>query len=318
MDWQKKEDKPFMNNPIAFLVFNRPECTERTFSAIRAIRPPRLFIIADGPRENHPGDVEKCKTVRALIDQGVDWPCIVERNYAPQNLGCAQRVASGLTWAFERAEQLVVIEDDCLPDLSFFEFCDELLDRYATDTRVGQICGCSRYVSQIHRDTSYIFSRYGPIWGWASWRRAWSYYDISMKTWPRFRSMKGLDGVTQSIAEATFRTQLYDDLYSRSPNTWDFQWGYAKLSQGLLSVIPCRNLITNIGNGSDATHPVGISSETLSSHSISTPLIHPEFMIPDHEFDQMFSKQLTPSWAGRIRSELGRIRLTLNKQRGIE
>ena len=306
-----------MKNPIAFLVFNRPECTARTFAAIREARPPRLLIIADGPRETHPHDVEKCMAVRALIDQGVDWPCIVERNYAPGNLGCAKRVAGGLTWAFERAEQLVVVEDDCLPDNSFFEFCDELLFRYSADTRVGQICGCSRYVSNVDRNTSYIFSRYGPIWGWASWRRAWSTYDLAMATWPRFRAMKGLDGVTQSPAEAKFRTSLYDELYTRDSScTWDFQWGYAKLSQGLLSIIPTQNLITNIGDGADATHPVGRSSFHLTSHSMNRPLIHPEFVLPDQEFDRMFSSKLTPHWAGSIRSAWGRIRLTLNKQKG--
>ena len=306
-----------MKSPIAFLVFNRPECTARTFAAIREARPPRLLVIADGPRKTCPEDVEKCRAVRALIDEGVDWPCMVERNYAFQNLGCANRVASGLSWAFERAEQLVVIEDDCLPDSSFFEYCDELLSRYSLDTRVGQICGCSRYVSEIHRDTSYIFSRYGPIWGWASWRRAWKTYDLSMKTWPRFRAMKGLAGVTQSSAEAKFRTALYDALHSNPHvSAWDFQWGYAKLSQGLLSIIPCRNLVANIGDGADATHPVGRSALKLIAQSVDRPLIHPEFVLPDPEFDRMFSSMCTPSGISRMRSALGKIRAKIRKRRG--
>ena len=306
-----------MKSPIAFLVFNRPECTARTFAAIREARPPRLLVVADGPRETRPEDVEKCRAVRALIDEGVDWPCTVERNYAIQNLGCAHRVASGLTWAFERSEQLVVVEDDCLPDPSFFEFCDELLDRYAADTRVGQICGCSRYVSKVERDTSYIFSRYGPIWGWASWRRAWKTYDLSMKTWPRFRSMKGLDGVTQSAAEAKFRTALYDGLHSNPQvSTWDFQWGYAKLSQGLLSIIPCRNLVTNIGGGADATHAVGRSDLKLDAQSMPRPLIHPDFILPDAKFDRMYSSMCTPRSASFIRRAWGKARGAWNKPWG--
>ena len=143
-----------MITPVAFVVFNRPACTARTLAAIRQAQPPRLLVIADGPRPAHPDDVKLCADVRNIVDEGVDWPCEVERNYAVGNLGCALRVSSGLTWAFSRAERLVVIEDDCLPDPSFFWFCDELLGRYADDTRIGQICGCPRYFSTIDRSTT--------------------------------------------------------------------------------------------------------------------------------------------------------------------
>jgi hypothetical protein len=290
-----------MTTPVAFLVFNRPDCTARTLAAIREARPPRLLVVADGPRKHRPEDREKCALVRKLIADGVDWPCEVECEYAEQNLGCATRVASGLAWAFSRAERLVVIEDDCLPDPSFFWFCDELLEKYADDTRVGQICGGPRYFDEIARSTSYVFSRYGPIWGWASWRRAWESYDLHLSSWPRLRASGGLKAVIHDAAEYNLRAALYDRLYSRPPGTWDYQWGYAKLSQGMLSIIPCRNLIENIGFGLEGTHTTDDAVAGLRRLKLDPPLVHPAFVLPDAEFDRSYAarfkrESLTPLW----------------------
>jgi hypothetical protein len=282
-----------LNTPVAFVVFNRPECTARTLAAIREARPPKLLVIADGPRSGHPADADRCAEVRALIDRQIDWPCEVERDFAGQNMGCARRVAGGLTWAFSRCERLVVIEDDCLPDPSFFPFCDELLERYAEDSRVGQICGCPRYFSAVQRDSSYIFSRYGAIWGWASWRRAWASYSLSLETWPRFASSGGLEAVVQSRAEYELRSSLYQRLHDEPPDTWDFQWGYAKLSQGMLSVVPCRNLVENIGFSGGGTHVAAGSRFPLDRLQVHFPLRHPEFVLPDLRFDRAYSRAFT-------------------------
>jgi hypothetical protein len=284
-----------VNTPVAYIVFNRPDCTALTLAAIREARPPRLFVIADGPRSDHSDDATKCAEVRRLIDEGIDWPCEVERNYAANNLGCAVRVAGGLTWAFSNSERLIVVEDDCLPDQSFFWLCDELLERYADDTRVGQVCASPRYFSTIERPASYIFSRYGGIWGWASWRRAWANYSLRVESWPRFRASGGLDAVVQSRAEYKVRAALYQRLYEDPPDTWDYQWGYAKLSQGMLSAVPCRNLIENIGFSGGGTHISPGSHFSLSRLRLDRPLRHPDFVLPDTLFDQAYSRVFTTS-----------------------
>jgi len=290
-----------VNTPVAFIAFNRPDCTARTLAAIRMARPPRLFVIADGPRDGNSEDASSCAAVRRLIEAVIDWPCEVGRNYSDRNLGCAARVASGLTWAFSHSERLVVIEDDCLPDQSFFWFCDELLESYAGDTRVGQICGCPRYFSSIERRTSYIFSRYGAIWGWASWRRAWASYSLHLESWPRFSASGALHAVVQSRAEYALRAALYQRLYEEAPDTWDFQWGYAKLSQGMLSAVPCRNLIENIGFDRGGTHVEPGGKFGLDRMHLNYPLVHPEFVLPDMAFDRAFSQAFTaagstPAW----------------------
>lgn len=288
-----------MNTAVAFVVFNRLECTRRTLAAIRAARPPRLLVIADGPRPTRPDDAAKCAAVRQLIAEGVDWPCTVERDYAAENLGCGPRLASGLTWAFAQAERLIVLEDDCLPDPSFFRFCEEMLERYAGDTRVGQICGCPMFSSEIDRAASYVFSRYGSIWGWASWRRAWNYYDLRLETWPRFFAAGGLEAVTLSRPEYVKRKRLYDEMHQRQVfESWDYQWGYAKFSQGLLSLVPTRNLIENTGFGADGTHYGPDDKFLLQRRSLEWPLRHPEFVIGDLAFDRAYSAAETKNMFG--------------------
>jgi hypothetical protein len=261
-----------------------------------------------------PEDAAKCAAVRKLIDDGIDWPCQVERDFADKNLGCAVRPSTGLTWAFSRTERLIVLEDDCLPDPSFFWFCDELLERYANDSRVGQICGCPRHFSEVHRPTSYIFSRYGPCWGWASWRRAWSGFSLRMESWPRFLASGALDAIVHSPAERAARVALYGRLHQgQSPDIWDFQWGYAKLSQGLLSVIPCRNLISNTGFGGEGTHFGPGSRFELRRSQVDRPLVHPEFVLPDTRFDRAFSKAAIASGGAPLLSRaIGKIRRSIS------
>jgi hypothetical protein len=118
-----------VQSPIVFLIFNRPEETARTFAAIRAVRPARLLVVADGPRAGRRGEEELCRRTRSVID-GVDWPCEVLRNFSGANMGCGRRVASGFDWAFAQVEEAIILEDDCLPDPSFFPYCAELLERW--------------------------------------------------------------------------------------------------------------------------------------------------------------------------------------------
>lgn len=156
---------------IVFLIFNRPEETARTFAAIKAARPSTLLVVADGPRLDRAGEQELCARTRTVID-GVDWPCEVLRNFADANIGCGRRVSSGLDWAFSQVDEAVILEDDCLPDPSFFPYCDELLERYRTDERIMMVSGNNFQNGASRTWDSYYFSRLPHCWGWATWRRA--------------------------------------------------------------------------------------------------------------------------------------------------
>ena len=238
--------------PIAFCIFNRPEVTQRVFDAIARQKPKQLFVIADGAREDVEGESELVAQTRAIVDQ-IDWPCNLQCNFAKRNMGCRNRMATGLSWAFGLAEQLIILEDDCLPDQSFFGYCRELLIRYQSDPNVMMISGDN---FQPHRRTenSYYFSRWTHIWGWASWRRAWQHFDVELKSWPEVRLQKDFVKQFENEQEYRYWSRIFDGLVRGEIDTWDFAWGYACWVQGGLTILPEVNLVSNLGFGLDATH----------------------------------------------------------------
>jgi hypothetical protein len=262
--------------PVAFLIFNRPAFTAQVFEAIARARPPRLLVVADGPRPTHPDDSWLCAQARAVIDQ-VDWPCEVLTDYSEVNLGCKLRIASGLDWVFSQAEEAIVLEDDTLPDPSFFTFCEELLERYRDDRRVHMVSGCNAIAARRFTPDSYYFSRLPQIWGWASWARAWETYDLDMRAWPGLRESDWLTSRLGGQTEAEIARTIFNLTYDGRVPTWDFQWAFAALAHDALSIRPSVNLVRNIGFGSEGTHERDPSHglANLPVQAMEFPLSHP-------------------------------------------
>jgi hypothetical protein len=278
-----------LTTPVAFLIFNRPDTTARVFEAIRQAKPPKLLVVADGPRADRPDDVEKCKAARAIID-GVDWDCEVLTNYSDVNLGCKNRVSGGLDWVFNTVEEAIILEDDCLPHLTFFRFCEELLELYRNDSRVMQICGSNFLNGKRKIGESYYFSKYGPIWGWASWQRAWKYYNVDMSLWKEVKNKQIYYDFCENKEEILIRINLYDKTVAGEIDTWDYQWGFAKFINSGLSIIPNVNLISNIGFREDATHTVTFNTEraNMPTSAIEFPMKHPLAICRDRKADEIY------------------------------
>ena len=175
-----------VKTPVVLIAFNRPDTTLQVLAALSQVRLSHLLVILDGPRSEHPDDMKKCTEVRRLIEE-MDWKCDISTNYAESNMGLRRRVSSGLNWAFEQVERAIILEDDCVADPTFFRFCDELLDKYEEDQRTFMISGNNYQFGRRQSPYSYYFSIYAHIWGWATWRRAWQYYDDRMTLWPHVR-----------------------------------------------------------------------------------------------------------------------------------
>lgn len=267
-----------LNTPVVFIIFNRPDLTQIVFNAIRQAQPKRLLIVADGPR--FPEEAQKCEQTRCIINQ-VDWDCQVLTNFSDTNLGCRKRVSSGLDWVFSEVEQAIILEDDCLPSQSFFYFCQELLDYYKNDTRIMHISGDNFQKEQKRTNYSYYFSKYNHNWGWASWRRAWKYYDLEMKTWTEFKEANVIKNICDSIDEQKYWLNIFEQNYKGTINTWDYQWTYACWSQGGLSILPNYNLVSNIGFRSDATHTLKESPFAQLPTKDIWEIKHPPFVIRD-------------------------------------
>ncbi len=298
-----------LSTPVAFLIFNRPELTKIVFAAIRQAKPQKLLVIADGAR--FPEEAEKCQKAREVITQ-IDWECELLTNFSDINLGCEQRVISGIDWVFSQVEEAIILEDDCLPSLSFFNFCQTLLKYYRYDPRVMHIGGSQFNSSQDKTSNSYYFSKYGGTWGWASWRRAWQYFDRDMKSWPEFKANQVIKSVCNSLHEQLYWTNIFERVFKDEITTcWDYQWLYARWIQNDLSIVPKTNLVSNIGFGFDATHTFSLSPLANLPTTDIWNIEHPLFMVRDinadnYTFEHYYGSKPKNSY-NRLKSKIKRV-----------
>jgi hypothetical protein len=272
-----------LSTPVLFLIFNRPDMTQRVFAAIRKARPDKLFISADGARHDKPEELGLCNQVRRIVLDGIDWPCEVKTLFRDKNLGCKVAVSSAITWFFEQVEDGIILEDDCLPDHSFFCFCEELLERYREDPRIMMISG-DNFQPVMRGRNSYLFSRYLHIWGWATWRRAWQKYDLAMRGWPELRDNGQL---AAEFPPLVYRKalRLFDCAFAGKTSTWDTQWLFACWANSGMSILPNINLVSNIDSG--GTH-MKVYDPYINRPSglMSFPLQHPGLIAPDEDADR--------------------------------
>lgn len=270
-----------MKSAVLLISFNRPEQTRRVLDAIRSARPPRLYVACDGPRPDRPEDIAKVSAVRSLA-QTVDWPCDVKTLFHEDNQGCRRGPASAIDWLFQHESEGIILEDDCLPQPSFFPYCDELLERFRDDDRIAQICGSS-FVPPPVDGVDYWFSKHADIWGWASWRRAWAQVDLDMTAWPSWRDAGGLEKLPGSTpAFVDYWTHIFDVTYDgRLDDCWDYQWMFTCWRAGLLSVVPRVSQVVNVGFDADATHTAGYDHLNPMVVARSEPLAFPLRHNPD-------------------------------------
>lgn len=293
-----------LKTPVAFFIFNRPDTTARVFEAIRRAAPARLLIVADGPRPERVGEAERCAAAREVVSR-VDWPCEVSTDFSDENLGCRRRVTSGLDWVFRSVEEAIILEDDCLPEQSFFRFCQELLERYRSEERIMMISGDNFLSGEGTRRDSYYFSRYPHIWGWATWRRSWERYDPDMKLWPQVRGEGWLEKLFPQKRRARFWREAFDAVHSGGLDTWDHQFAFSCMVHDALCVMPSVNLVSNLGFRADATHTRGKSRfSALPTQAMCFPLRHPSHLGRDESADREIEKEQHNPLDGRQRLKL--------------
>ncbi|HEY4348939.1 MAG TPA: hypothetical protein VGM80_15275 [Gaiellaceae bacterium] len=286
--------------PVVLLVHARPELTRRLVEVVREARPSRVLVVADGPRADVPGEDGRCAAVReAIASAGFD--CEVLTNYATENLGLKRRVETGLDWAFDLVEEAIILEDDCLPDPTFFEFSEELLTRYRDDSRVTTISG-NNFGHPGSEAASYVFSRYPLIWGWATWRRAWRLYDPAFSAWAGLRESGWLEGIFDDPQAVQYWTYIFAQRQLLN-DTWDGAWMFASWLANGLCAVPGRNLVSNLGFGDGATNTRaeyrGFFSE-IPAVPIGSPLRHPSQVERDVEVDAYLEQILFSGNLGRL------------------
>lgn len=279
--------------PIALIAFNRPDVTRRTLAAIRAAAPRELFLILDGPRADRPDDTAGCAAVRELTDD-IDWPCEVHRRYSEINVGCDGNVETGLDWVFSQVDRAIVLEDDCVPDPSFFRYAAELLERFGDEHRVWHIAGNNHFVPErLFGDDSYRFSTWASVWGWATWADRWQRHRASFVRSHRqgdhlpIRTAPVVPAST-SLVTAAARRHFVEAATSTDVVThgWDKHWWISIAADDGLSATPRDNLVENIGFGADATHTAAAHHYGEPAVPASFPLRHPAAIERDVEIER--------------------------------
>lgn len=277
--------------PVLVLGFNRVEESRTLYSRLQLIQPPDLFVAIDGPRVGTPGDKELCARV-AEIFSNPDWNCNLRLRIRSENMGCSPAVIDAVTWFFNQVENGIVFEDDCLPDVSFFRYAAELLDRYRHNPRVMNISGDFFLGDKHERTDSYFPSRYGHTLGWASWSNAWQKFDCEMLDWAVRRDTDWLLGVCNQDPSATrYWRKVFDGSIDGRGIEWDAQWLYSIWKADGFSMVPTRNLVLHTGVGLDATHTKRTGwVERLPLESLDFPLKHPLGLEIDVVADRLTEK----------------------------
>jgi len=286
-----------MKSPVLFLIFNRLDTVKSVIAAIRKAKPPRIYIASDGARPSRGVDeAANVQAVRSFVLNAIDWDCEVKTLFRSENLGCRMAVSGAIEWFFEHEAEGIILEDDCLPNASFFEFCDSMLSYYREDDRIMCISGTHYHGGGNQPEQSYFFSMYNHCWGWASWRRAWSAYDRHVDDWPRLREGQWLRRIGGSQLFAKKWTSIFDRAFAGQIDSWAYRWTYACWVESGLTVSSSKNLILNIGFNSDATHTTSSHPpsylEGASLELLPMPIIHPSVVCQDYDADDWSRKNI--------------------------
>lgn len=289
--------KTDLNIPVALIFFARPDVLKETFNAIKKSRPSKLFLIQDGARENRKDDLENIELCLEIVND-IDWDCEVYKNYSDENLGCGMRIYTGLNWAFEHVDRLLIIEDDCVPAPSLFPFCADLLEKYKNDDRIGMISGMNNLGVYENSPADYFFSISGSIWGWATWKRVWDKveYDLDfLKDKYATNIVFKTDAKMEPIGLG-----LSNNLKNgKKLSSWSFQSGMNMRLQHQLNIVPKYNMISNIGlseNGANSVSSIKYVAKGLRSiyfmktYGLKFPLKHPKYIVNDLEFKKKLDR----------------------------
>ena len=274
----------YSNIPVLILGYNRPFHIKKLINSLSNIKPKKVYISLDGPKKDIE-DKKKSQLVKDEVDT-INWKCLIKTKYSKKNLGCRNSVRKGIDWFFKYNKFGIILEDDCVPNKSFFEFCLKINNKYKNNKKIFSISGSNFYNKKIKTD--YFYSKYNHCWGWASWRRAWKYNDNELLSWEKFRHSREWILLHQSKIERKFWEKIFNHVKYKNLNSWAYVWTYSMWLNKGLTIIPNKNLIKNIGFDFSATNSLKDEKKHLKSYEINfkKKLIRPDKIAPFFKNDE--------------------------------
>lgn len=264
-----------METPVLLIHFSRPDYTRRQIEALKAIQPKRIWALCDGARKARTGEAERVTEVRHLLSE-LPWECELTTLFRDENLGVYANISSGLSWFFAQCEQGIILEDDCLPDASFFRYATEMLERYADEEKVFSISGYTGQNEDLQINDSYCFSNYFSCWGWATWRRAWECFEPEMNGFVEPLAWQSITGrLHPNLRQRMYWRMIFNRVVSGKTDSWAYRFLLSMWHHQGLALTPRRNLIENIGFSDEATNTAALSERETKALEIDFPLRHP-------------------------------------------
>ena len=303
--------------PILFLTFNRLDTVQITLKEIKKIRPAKFYIACDGPRNNVEGENLKVQQLRKYILDNITWDCKVKTLFQKSNIGCKLAVSSGIDWFFKNEKYGIILEDDCLPNESFFRFCEENLKFYENNKKIFHISGVNFQKKNTRYNGDYYFSKIPHIWGWATWANRWASYDVDIKDYGKNESKIKLKNFFKDDKAYKVWATRFDIGYNidNKDDTWDYQWAFNCFINNGLSITPRINLVSNIGDGVLATHRLYETNlSRVPTYELDFPLTHcHKFEVHQIADDYTMKSQFyLPNLFVRILNKISRIIIKKN------
>lgn len=318
-----KLKKSLVDVPVLLIFFTRPDTLTEVFKKVKEARPSKLFLACDGPRKGT-DDLEKINICKKIVED-IDWECEIHKNYASENMGCGERPKSAISWALSIVDRVIILEDDCVPNISFFSFAAELLEKYKDDERVGTISGLNHFKDWDCNGNSYFFTKNGAIWGWATWRRVWEKYDYSVSQInDPYTERLIYENLSGNKKTKRSKIERFKETYKKIEagekiSYWDFQFGFLKITSSYLQIVPAHNQITNIGVGFGSTHFSGVKQKKwepgtlyfMPSETIEIPLRHPACIMCDISYTNKVDRVF--GYPNFVRKNYRRVKRLLRK-----
>lgn len=277
-----------MNNiPVLLIIYNRPNNFKELIKKLKIIKSKKIYIFADGPNKLKIKDPSLCEKTRILTSK-INWKCKIYKNYQKENLGVDLAVYNAITWFFNKVEFGIILEDDCIPNLSFFKFVKILKSKYSKDKNIGIISG-NNFVRKKYK-YSYLFSKWTHTWGWATWKKNWVRFDYKIPFWKQLRNTKKWKLLNNDFNEYKTFTHVFDQSLNKNKKdkiTWDYRFMLYNWYKNKLSIVPKSNLVKNIGFNKNATHTFKRNKNmNYKLKDLQYPLIHPSKNYIDNDFEK--------------------------------